>query len=122
MKNKNIKNANESIGMAIVLVIFILVFTGVGFSFYFSEDSKKQRSDKILFEECIENVAKDYCESLNKVYGYVNYNTFGIAGELHFLDEPYQIICEDKREIGIERYKFSDEEIKFCLEKLEVKD
>ncbi len=127
MKNKDIKNANKGIRISIFLIILILVFTGVGFSFYFSEDSKNNRSDKTLFKECIENVAKDYCEEINKLYnkvfGYVNYNSYEYVEEeeFYYLDNPYHIICVDKRERGIERYKFLNEEIKFCLKKLEVK-
>ena len=101
------------------LIVVFLVVAGFTFNLFYSEESKKERNDNILFQECIKEVAEDYCKSLDEIFERVSYDTMnGVEGRF-YLHTPTKITCNNVRDFEGQKYKFLDEEIKFCLEALE---
>ena len=122
MKPSEERKRNYEIAGIIVLIIAFALMSNALYTYFNSDGYKKEIETIKIFETCVEKKAKDYCEGIEKRYNsvhYTPYNSFENES-LHFLDEPYRIICKDVRECcSIERYYFIEEEIDSCLGELQ---
>jgi len=107
----------------LIFIMFIwMLIIGVGGLFVFhefiSETTKQERKMKSIFIDCIEQQARNYCESLNKTFNDVAYSNINVK-EFSFLQKPIRMYCKDERVCcETERYYFIDDEINYCLNNL----
>jgi len=103
------------------LLVFVFMVGGLFYIEYFSDTAKQEKYLKEIFEGCMEEKAKNYCGSINKTFNGVVWIAYSNFNENYtFLEDPSQVICKDERVCcDHERYYFIEEEIDYCLNKLD---
>ena len=102
-------NRGEIITLIFLGAIFVLL-VGIIYYWEFSEQAKIQQQLKKESKLCFEKIAKEYCETNNLEFSYVNNNM-----------KPIMFICKHPRNYNeISRFKFTQEEKDKCVIQDEV--